>query len=146
MKNVELRNTVLGSGRVPHVRPSVHGPETDFSNAFTPCIEMLVLGRSLFAGVVRALEGAAPRLFRPMYAQANRGTRPERWASFFAPTHLQLSEFSNPRSFSIGLILGSLTSQALYMAAGSSVFPRESTMRRRRSPLALVKPPLSRNH
>jgi hypothetical protein len=26
---------IFGSGRVPHVHPSVHGPKTDFSNAFT---------------------------------------------------------------------------------------------------------------
>src|SRR5271156_2548427 len=37
-------NSLLGSGRVPHVRLSVHGPKTDFSNAFTPCIKMLVVG------------------------------------------------------------------------------------------------------
>jgi uncharacterized protein (DUF433 family) len=36
-------------GRVPHVRPSVHGPRTDFSNAFTPCATILVRGRSLLA-------------------------------------------------------------------------------------------------
>jgi hypothetical protein len=28
---------VFGSGRVPHVRQSVHGPKTNFSNAFTLC-------------------------------------------------------------------------------------------------------------
>src|ERR1700733_4474945 len=43
--------------------PSVHGPKTDFSNAFIPCIKMLVLGRSPFAGIVRALEGAGPLFF-----------------------------------------------------------------------------------
>jgi hypothetical protein len=52
----------------------------------------------------------------------------------------------NPRSFNIGVILGSLPNQTRYIAAGSCVLPRESTMCRRRSPLTLVKPPLSRNH
>ncbi|MDT7810654.1 MAG: hypothetical protein QOJ42_570, partial [Acidobacteriaceae bacterium] len=52
----------------------------------------------------------------------------------------------NPRSLSMGMMLGSRPSQALYIPAGSSVLPRESTMCRRRSPLGLVKPPLSRNH
>jgi hypothetical protein len=74
---VDLPTTVFGSGRVPHVRPSVHGPKTDFSNALTPCTGILALGRSLFAFVAIALEGAAPwaapRLFRPMYAGANMG-------------------------------------------------------------------------
>jgi hypothetical protein len=56
------------------------------------------------------------------------------------------SAFTNPRSFSIGAMLGSRPNHALYIAAGSSVFPRESTMWRRRSPLARVRPPLSRNH
>ena len=52
--------TAYGSGRVPHVRPSVHGPKMDFSNALTPCTGILALGRSLFALVAIALEGAAP--------------------------------------------------------------------------------------
>jgi hypothetical protein len=54
------------------------------------------------------------------------------------------SAFINPRSFSMGVILGSRPGQALYIAAGSSVLPRDRTMCRRRSPLARVKPPLSR--
>jgi hypothetical protein len=33
---LDLPTTVYGPGRVPHVRPSVHGPKTDSSNAFTP--------------------------------------------------------------------------------------------------------------
>ena len=31
------------SGRVPHVRTSVHGPKMACSNAFTPCATMLLL-------------------------------------------------------------------------------------------------------
>jgi hypothetical protein len=42
----DLPTTVFGSGRVPHVRPSVHGPKTDSSNAFTPWSSILALGRS----------------------------------------------------------------------------------------------------
>ena len=52
----------------------------------------------------------------------------------------------SPRSFNIGFTLGSVPNHALYMAARSSVFPRERTMRRKRSPFARVKPPWSRNH
>ena len=52
---------------------------------------MLILGRSPFAGVVRAFEEAAPRLFRPMYAQANMG-HPSREAGFVLRTNL-LSAF-----------------------------------------------------
>jgi hypothetical protein len=59
----------------------IHGPKTDFSNAFTPCTRILALRRSLFARVAEALEGAAPRLFRPMYARANMG-HPSREAGF----------------------------------------------------------------
>ena len=51
----------------------IHGPKTDFSNAFTPCTRIIALGRSLFARIAAALKGAAPRLFRPMYAGANMG-------------------------------------------------------------------------
>jgi hypothetical protein len=40
---------VFGSGRVPHVRPNVHGPKTDFSNAFTLSAKILALGGILFA-------------------------------------------------------------------------------------------------
>jgi hypothetical protein len=70
---LHLSTAVYGSGRVPHVRLSVHGPKTDSSNAFTPCATSLALRRSLLARVAEALEGAAPRLFRPMYAGANMG-------------------------------------------------------------------------
>jgi hypothetical protein len=52
----------------------------------------------------------------------------------------------SPRSFNIGFTLGSVPSHALYIAARSSVFPRDRTMRRSRSPLARVNPPWSRNH
>ena len=52
----------------------------------------------------------------------------------------------SPRSFNIGFTLGSVPSHALYIAARSSVFPRDKTIRRNRSPLARVNPPWSRNH
>jgi len=56
-----LSTAVFGSGRVPHVRPSVHGPKTDFSNAFTPCATILALRRSLFCPRSRSLgRGCAP--------------------------------------------------------------------------------------
>jgi hypothetical protein len=70
---VGAKNEALFSGRLPHVRPSEHGPKTDFSNAFTPCARIFPVGRSLFVLVTEALEGAAPRLYRPMYAEANMG-------------------------------------------------------------------------
>jgi len=38
---------VLGAGWVPHVRPSVHGPKTDSSNAFTQLATMIALGSAL---------------------------------------------------------------------------------------------------
>jgi hypothetical protein len=55
------------------VRPSVHGPITIFSNAFTPWVTRITLEHQSFPARLRALEGAAPRLFRPMYAGANMG-------------------------------------------------------------------------
>ena len=49
--------------------------------------------------------------------------------------------FSSPRYFSIGSIFGSLPSHAAYIFARSSVFPRDSTIARKRSPFARVNPP-----
>ena len=46
-----------------------------------------------------------------------------------------------PRYFNIGAMLGSAPSQAAYILARSSVLPRESIIRRKRSPFARVKPP-----
>jgi hypothetical protein len=66
------KNQALFSGRVPHVRPSVHGPKTDFSNAFIPSHEESCLCHSLCPGNKSAGRGCA-RLFRPMYAEANMG-------------------------------------------------------------------------
>ena len=43
---IGAKNEALFPGRVPHVRPSVHGPKTHFSNAFIPCAGILPLGRS----------------------------------------------------------------------------------------------------
>src|ERR1700722_10615809 len=55
-----LPPTVFGSGRVPHVRPSVHGLKMDFSNAFTQYTRVVALGRGPFARVAVALEGLRP--------------------------------------------------------------------------------------
>ena len=55
-----LKTTVVGSGRVPHVRLSVHGPKTGSSNAFTPCARTLFLVRSLFTAEQKRSEGCAP--------------------------------------------------------------------------------------
>jgi hypothetical protein len=35
-------------GRVPHVRTSVHGPKTIFSNAFTPCVSRISPSATVF--------------------------------------------------------------------------------------------------
>jgi hypothetical protein len=45
------------------------------------------LHQQRFAGRVKAFEGAAPRLFRPMYAQANMG-HPSREAGLVVPQAL----------------------------------------------------------
>jgi hypothetical protein len=50
------------------------------SNAFTPCSEGSAR-TTAFARKAEALEGAAPRLCRPMYATANMG-HPSREAGF----------------------------------------------------------------
>ena len=47
----------------------------------------------------------------------------------------------SPRNFNIGSMLGCAPSQSEYIFARSSVLPRESTIRRKRSPLARVRPP-----
>ena len=56
---VDLPTTAFGSGRVPHVRPSVHGPKTIFSNAFIASTGVLALGRSRFDRPSGASDGAA---------------------------------------------------------------------------------------
>jgi hypothetical protein len=68
---VGAKNEAPSPGRVPHVRPSVHGPKTDSSNAFTPCARILALGRS-FSRWQKRWKGCA-HLPPPMYARANMG-------------------------------------------------------------------------
>ena len=48
---------------------------------------------------------------------------------------------ARPRYLSIGWMLGSPPSQAAYIRSRTSVLPRERIIRRKRSPLARVKPP-----
>jgi hypothetical protein len=57
------------SGRVPHVRASVHGPKTDFFKCFYS------IGRSLHLGNSK-VGGAAPVLFSPCTLARTWGTRP----------------------------------------------------------------------
>jgi hypothetical protein len=66
--------TAYGSGRVPHVRPSVRGPKTIFFEC--PHGRGLLLLQRHSARNAEALEGAAPQLFRPMCAKANMGHPP----------------------------------------------------------------------
>jgi hypothetical protein len=84
---VGAKNETFFSGRVPHVRPSVHGLKTDSSNAFTLLHEDLALGRSLFANVIEAMEGAAPFFFGPCTPGRTRGTGPGRRASLMVQPH-----------------------------------------------------------
>ncbi len=60
LAGVGLQPTVVGSGRVPHVRPSVHGPKTGSSNAFTPCAGTLDVDGSLFTIRKSIRRGCAP--------------------------------------------------------------------------------------
>jgi hypothetical protein len=69
---VGAKNEALFSGRVPHVRPSVHGPKTDFSNAFTSLDGILPLA-AVSGPPDRSAGRGCARLFRPMYAGANMG-------------------------------------------------------------------------
>jgi hypothetical protein len=62
------------------------GRERNSSNAFVRCGKILDLGRNLFARVAGALDGAAPRLFRPMYAGANMGHPSREQNSLLAST------------------------------------------------------------
>jgi hypothetical protein len=70
------------SGRVPHVRPSVHGPKTDSSNAFTPWADSCSWPH--FRCIATALKG--PTFFSPCTLGRTWGTRPGRSASSFPPT------------------------------------------------------------
>jgi hypothetical protein len=64
----------------PACRGAYMGRKRNFSNAFTSCatIDCWSCPQSFFRVAV-TLEGAAPHLLRPMYAEANIdwGTRPE---------------------------------------------------------------------
>ena len=61
-------------GRVPHVRTSVHGPITIFSNAFAPCAAgMHAPAPIFFCPHSKSVGRGCARLFRPMYAGANMG-------------------------------------------------------------------------
>src|SRR5713101_5392649 len=64
-----------------------------------------------------------------------------RWCGYLAG-----ADSSSPRCFSIALALGGAPRQFSYILARSSVFPRERTIWRKRSPLARVSPPCSSNH
>ena len=61
-----------GSGRVPQVRQSVPGPKTVFFQCCHSTYQGSRSGPLPFARRVGTVEGAAPHLFRPMYAQATR--------------------------------------------------------------------------
>ena len=66
----------------------------------------------------------------------HRETITAKLASYFAP-----SSGTNPRSLSIGSTGGSPPYHAAYILPRSSVLPRDSTICRKRSPLARVIPP-----
>src|ERR1700674_1648589 len=65
---------------------------------------------------------------------------------FFCMRYFAGGDSPRPRYFSIAFVLGAAPRQDLYILARSSVLPRERTIRRKRSPLARVNPPLSTNH
>src|ERR1700732_4430868 len=61
LKERRTRGLVQGSVQeIRGVRPSVHGPKTDSSNAFTSCARILDLGRCLCAYTPKALGGLRP--------------------------------------------------------------------------------------
>jgi len=123
-----------------------------FAHRFRPTYAGANMGHPY--GVVGTVKGVGGR---PAVSHISRKTS-ERWRTGDCsgdraqkPVSLSNSGMTtgycfNPRSFNIGFTLGSVPSHALYIAARSSVFPRDRTMRRSRSPLARVNPPLSRNH
>ena len=74
----------------------------------------------------------------PAQASLERGT--QRRDSYFDAVG------KRPRYFSMGWMLGGAPRQASYILPRSSVLPRESTIWRKRSPLARVRPPCSTNH
>ena len=74
----DVSANLSGPGRVPHVRLSVHGPKMDSSNAFTPWAKVLDLDRILLPIRQKTLKGAAPHLFRPMYAGGEHGAPVQR--------------------------------------------------------------------
>jgi hypothetical protein len=83
-RRISSPTAVYGSGRVPHVRPGVHGPKTDFSNAFTPCATTLALRRSLLARLAERWKGLRPVFFGPCTLGRTWGTRPGKRALLLA--------------------------------------------------------------
>ena len=74
------------AGRVPHVRPSVHGPKTEFFQCFHSMRKDSCSWPQSFCHIAKALKGAAPHLFGPCTLGRTWGTRPGRRASFRPPT------------------------------------------------------------
>ena len=85
------RSMVLG--RVPHVRPSVHGPKTDFSNAFTPSATILAFRRSLLPAWQKRWKGCAPS-FSAHVRWANMG-HPSREVGLVVGSRAGLLTFSS---------------------------------------------------
>ena len=98
--------TISYSGNValvcPMFAPAYMGREWVFSNAFTPCTSIFALGSSLFARLVEAVEGAAPHLFRPMYADANMG-HPSREEGFVLRSNCGADDKEKPLSIATGI-------------------------------------------
>jgi hypothetical protein len=66
----------LSRRSVPHVRPSVHGPKTMFSNAFAPSHNCSLWNSCLRARQKRS-KGLRPVFFVPRTLRRTWGTRPE---------------------------------------------------------------------
>ena len=69
--------------------------ENEFFKCFPPCATILALRRSLFARVAEALEGAAPRIFRPMDPDFLHGAPPtDACAAFIKESRMKFANAS----------------------------------------------------
>jgi hypothetical protein len=98
-----------------NVRPSVHGPKTDFSNAFTPCATALAFCRSLLAHFAVAFEWLRPVFLGPCTLGRTWG-HPSREEGFFfaltaapaSPIHRPACNFYDPSASSDDFLANAL--------------------------------------
>jgi hypothetical protein len=79
-----LLTTAYGSGRVPHVRLSVHGPKTMFFQCLYSMGDGSCSHQQPLSAEQKRWKGLRPVFFGPCTPGRTWGTRPAKWAAFVA--------------------------------------------------------------